>query len=62
MVKWSKFIENIFQLEPIKSLPFLKEHIMRKYNKLKENKKLNPTSLRKPGSESIYDDREAMSM
>lgn len=44
------------------SLPFLTDHIMRKYNKVKDNKKHAPNGLSKPGSESIRDDREAMTL
>lgn len=44
------------------SLPFLTDHIMRKYNKIKDAKKHVPADLSKPGSESVRHDREAMTL
>lgn len=45
------------------SLPFLTDHIMRKYNKIKESKKnLAQNDLIKPGSESVRHNREEMAL
>jgi hypothetical protein len=56
------YISFEIKLDPMMSLPFLTDHIMRKYNKIKENKKNVQSDLVKPGAESVRHNREEMTL
>ena len=59
------YLNETFQLEQTKSLPFLSEHLMKKYKKdTKKQQQQNQAqnSLIKPGNESVRVNREDMNL
>lgn len=54
---------NLTKLDPMQSLPFLAEHINKKYSKTNNKKQQQQqTALLKPGNESLRYNREEMNL
>jgi hypothetical protein len=57
-----KYCELNLQLDPIQSLPFLSEQIMKKYRKESKKQQQQQNNLIKPGNESLRTNREEMNL